>query len=93
MNNGNNQLTIDCPHCQQRFSVKQPAVDLLNTPRSSLIAVAHEKPIRCVNCGQFSVVAIGQYQIAWSIVSITEEQAAQLNGTSIIVPPTMRVVQ
>ncbi len=81
-----NELTIDCPHCQLRFSIPQPKVEALNTPRVSMAVATHEKPVLCV-CGNYCVVAIEKYKFAWVAVPITLDQAQQLEGSKIITPP------
>lgn len=85
-NNGTNKFTIDCPHCGQRFSIAVPKVERLNTPRSSIIVAAHEKPIKCI-CGGSSVIGIDNASISWAIVPISHEQASQLEGSSIVTLP------
>lgn len=84
--NGNNKLLIECPHCHQRFSVPQPRVEVLNTSRVSMTIAAHEKPIRCI-CGSYSVLGVEKYKLARAVVPITDEQARQLDGSRVIVPP------
>jgi hypothetical protein len=85
-NNGDNKLLIECPHCHQRFSVPLPKVEVLNTPRVSMTIATHEKPIRCI-CGSYSVLGVEKYKLAWAVVPITDEQAQQLDGSRIILPP------
>lgn len=85
-NNGTNTFTIDCPHCKQRFSVAGPKLERVNTGRVSIVVVAHEKPIRCI-CGGAIVLAIEAAQLAWVAMPITDQQAAQLEGSNIIKPP------
>lgn len=86
--NGNNKHVITCPHCNQRFSVSIPKLDMFNDLRVSTVIAAHEKPIRCMNskCGKRSVVAFKEVQIVWCVIPITEEQAATLDESSIIIP-------
>lgn len=85
-NNGNNKLTLDCPHCKQRFSVPVPKLERVNTGRASIVVVTHEKPIRCV-CAGAIVLAIEAAQLAWVAMPITDQQAAQIEGSNIIKPP------
>lgn len=85
-NNGNNKFTLDCPHCKQRFSVPTPQTEILNTPKVSMAVTTHEKPIKCI-CGGSCVFVIQNFQAAWGIVPLTEQQAQALEGSTIIVPP------
>lgn len=85
------KFIIDCPHCGQRFSVTVPKAELLNTPKVSIAVTAHEKPIRCI-CGGACVLAIQKVQMAWSIVPLTEQQAAKVDGSNIIVPSGLGLV-
>lgn len=86
--NGNNKHVIICPHCNQRFSVSIPKLDMFNDLRVSTVIAAHEKPIRCVDnqCGKKSVVGFKEVEIKWVIIPITDEQAATLDESSIIIP-------
>lgn len=81
-----NKFTIDCPHCGQRFSVTIPKGETVNTGRFSAVVVTHEKPIRCI-CGGSCVLGIQGHRLAWAIMPISEQQAAQLDGSKIITLP------
>lgn len=85
-NNGNNKFPIDCPHCNQRFSVEVPPAEVVNTGRVSMVVTAHPKPIKCI-CGGSMVLVLTSYQLGWGIHPINEQQAAKLDGSKIIAPP------
>lgn len=90
--NGNSKSIVKCPFCNQRFSAPAPTLEEpLNTLRSSVAVAPHEKPIRCPNakCRKSSVWVVKEVQFAWSIVPITDEQAASLTERPnlIIAPP------
>lgn len=90
--NGTSKATIDCPHCGQRFSVAPPKTGILNDLRCSLGVATHEKPIRCI-CGKYAIWVAQTVQMAWAIVPITDEQAAKLDESSILIPPPgMKIV-
>jgi hypothetical protein len=84
--NGNNKLTIDCPHCNQRFSVIVSKTEIFNSAKVSMAVTTHEKPIKCI-CGGSCVLVAQQIQTAWGIVPLTEQQVAALEGSPIILPP------
>lgn len=87
--NGNNKHAITCPHCNQRFSVAIPHLDIFNDLRVSTVIAAHEKPIRCMNnkCGKRLVMGFKEIEVTWCIIPITDEQAATLEDSSVIVAP------
>jgi hypothetical protein len=90
--NGTNKSTLTCQHCNQRFSAPAPALEEpLNTLRSSVAVAPHEKPIRCPNakCKQYFVWGIVEAQFQWTIIPITDEQAATITERPnlIIAPP------
>lgn len=89
--NGNNKHVITCPHCNQRFSVAIPKLDMFNDLRVSTVIAAHEKPIRCLNnqCGKRAVLGFQEVEIKWCVIPITDEQAATLEDPSIIVAPSL----
>lgn len=85
--NGKPEFTFDCPVCQAPISTKLPSPDApVNSLRLSIIAVPHEKPIRC-SCGQYFVFIIEPTPLSVGVVPITEQQAAPLLDSMIIVPP------
>lgn len=84
--NGANRQVIDCPSCKLRFSVTLPKADLFNDLRSSVVVAAHAKPIRCI-CGKQMIPAFQAVEIRWVIIPITDEQAASMDDSQIIVPP------
>lgn len=84
--NGTNKNVIQCPHCHQRFSVKMPTTQLFNDLTVSMAVAPHEKPIRCI-CGKRSIAVIQSVAINWSILPITDEQAATMGDDSLIVQP------
>lgn len=84
--NGTHKNVIACPHCGQRFSVTMPKTDLFNDLRVSLAVTTHEKPIKCI-CGKRSVVAIKAIAMERVVLPITDEQAATLEDSSVIVAP------
>lgn len=84
--NGDNKATIDCPSCKQRFSTPMPKTGVMNDLRCSVAFGTHEKPVRCI-CGKYSVFVATSAEIAWAVIPISDEQAAQLQDSSIIVPP------
>lgn len=87
--NGNNKQVVNCPHCNQRFSVKIPAMDMFNDLRVSTVIAAHEKPIRCMSntCAKYFVLGFKAVQVAWVVIPITGEQAASLDDPNVIVAP------
>lgn len=89
--NGNNKHAITCPHCNQRFSVKIPALDMFNDLRVSTVIAAHEKPIRCMNnkCARHFVLGFKAVEVSWIPIPITREQAASLDDSPIIPALTM----
>jgi hypothetical protein len=85
--NGNDKVMIDCPNCKQRFSAKMPKPDdPLNTLKATIIVATHEKPVRCI-CGAYFVFGANAVQIGWTIIPITDEQAATLVESPIVIPP------
>lgn len=83
--NGDNRMTVTCPHCNQRFSIPIPHTAVFNDIRSSSAVAAHEKPIRCI-CGKYSAPVIVSLQISWNVLPLTDEQAAALEPSRIVVP-------
>jgi len=83
-NNGTNQVPVDCPQCKQRFGVTLPRLGEINTPTFSIAIATHEKPVRCPKCGTHYVLA-AQFVADWGMSSISDEEAAKLKGSSIIV--------
>jgi hypothetical protein len=95
-NNGDEKQVIDCPHCKQRFGIKLPALDQpINMLKFSAVVATHEKPIRCQNakCAKYFVQVVTLAQFQWSIAPITDEQAASLVESPIIVPDRFRIIQ
>lgn len=86
--NGNNKTVITCPHCKQRFSVTMPQASIFNDLRIATLVAPHEKPIRCI-CGKYSIPVLAGAEMTWQISPITDEQAATLTDSSIIIPPLM----
>lgn len=91
--NGNDKHVITCPYCQQRFSVKIPALDMFNDLRVSTVIAAHEKPIRCMNnqCSKRFVLGFKAVEVSWVPIPITDEQAATLEDSPIIFPSLQAV--
>lgn len=86
MNNGTNKLPVDCPHCNQRFSISLPKVTIWNNLTVSVMSAPHEKPVKCI-CGKSFIVGFSpQQSIGWLIAPITDEQAAAMDGSRLIVP-------
>jgi hypothetical protein len=90
--NGTNKTVINCPHCSQRFSVTAPTPEEpLNTLRMSIAAASHEKPVKCPNnkCAKSLVWVIKEATFSWTLIKITDEQAASLSERPnlIVAPP------
>ena len=47
-----NKFPLTCAKCGQRFRVEAPIPGVTNDLRFSAAVAPHEKPIRCLNCGQ-----------------------------------------
>lgn len=97
-NNGNEKQTVDCPLCKQRFSIKLPVPDQpVNMLKWSSVVATHEKPVRCPNakCAKYFVHVVVQAQLAWALTAITDEQAATLVESTIVIPPLdkFRIIQ
>lgn len=82
-----NSVIIECPNYKSQMEVAFPKrTSLFNGPTVTVGAVAHEKPIICAGCSQYFVLAATRVFFDWSIVPITQEQAADLEDSPIIVP-------
>jgi len=84
-NNGTNQVAVDCPQCKLPFRVNLPKIGTVNSPTFSMAIGTHEKPIRCPKCGSHYILA-AQFVADWAMMPISDEDAAKLQGSSIIVP-------
>lgn len=84
--NGTNKITVDCPACKQRFSISLPPIQQINGPTVSIGVATHERPVKCFGCAARYVLGTTNIIFHWAMQPITEEQAAQVEGTSIIVP-------
>ena len=80
-----NEAQVTCTDCGQEFNVALPEPLILNHPRSSIVATCHEEPTQCI-CGRAFVLFIQQVQLAWNATPISEQQAASLRGSDIIIP-------
>lgn len=93
-NNGDNKFPFTCPKCSQRFSISAPVPGVLNELRVSLAVAPHEKPIRCMNCGQEYMFVAAAAQISWNIMPLSDEQSELLRGSKLIVPDkSLSVIQ
>lgn len=77
-------IHITCEGCGQRFNVKSPMFELVNTPRMSAVLVAHEKPITCINCGHACIIGIVDLRLVWGTKAISPAEAEALSGSMII---------
>ena len=89
--NGNsspdNKVKIACP-CGQVFSVKMPEGERVNTLRVSQFVAAHERPVKCLACGQLFVLGIHSVLVRWEAAPLSPEQvaAAGLEESRILKP-------
>lgn len=87
-----NKFPFTCPKCGQRFSVTPPDPGVLNDLRASVVIAPHEKPIRCMNCGQEYCFVATAAQVSWAIQPLTDQQSEMLRGSKLIVPePTLSI--
>lgn len=87
--NGNpSKMPLVCGRCQQSWSIPAPTMEIMNAARTSVVTVDHGKVVRCINgkCRQPYLLAIAQAQLAFAVNGITDEQAAELEGSPIIKP-------
>lgn len=81
-----NKFPFTCPKCGQKFSIIAPVPGVLNNLRCSVVVAPHEKPVRCVGCGQEYCFAAVTGAIDWEIFPLSEEQSEKLRGGKIITP-------
>lgn len=65
----------------------------MNELRAAVVIAPHEKPIRCVNCGQEYMFLATAAQIQWSIAPLSDEQSEMLRGSKLIVPESTLAIQ
>lgn len=86
--NGDNKAMLTCPKCNQRFSATPPQPDQpMNALKFTVVVATHEKPIRCPGCKAHSIWVATEVQVVWSTLPITDEVAATLVESKIIIPP------
>ncbi len=91
-NNGDSQkLQIQCPACNQVWSVRLPRAELFNNVLSSGIVAPHEKFAKCQNqkCAQAFVLVITGAQLDWNAQAVPPEIVEQVEGTKIIMPTSL----
>jgi uncharacterized Zn-finger protein len=81
-----NKFSITCPKCGQKFSVTAPVPAVMNDLRCSGVVAPHEKPVRCVGCGQEYGFAAVTGAIDWDIFPLNDQQSEYLRGSKIITP-------
>lgn len=82
------KLKITCPACKQVFSVPLPPPEISNNFRCSVVSVAHDRLIRCINtkCAQPFVMIVQGAQLMMNVQPVGDEVVAQLEGSRIIKP-------
>ena len=81
-----NKHPFTCPKCGQRFSITAPIPGVLNDLRCSVVVAWHEKPIRCIGCGQEYTFVAQTAAIDWNVIPLTEQQSELLRGSKLVKP-------
>lgn len=88
-NNGNNpSIQMTCPKCGQVWAQPLPPAEISNNLRSSCITIPHERLQRCPNnkCREPFVFMVQGVQLQFNCIGITPQQAAEIEGSSIVRP-------
>lgn len=81
-----NKFPFTCPPCGQKFTITAPIPGVMNDLRCSVVVAPHEKPVRCIGCGQEYAFAAVTAAIDWQVFPLTNAQSEMLRGTKIITP-------
>jgi hypothetical protein len=66
----------------------------MNALKVSVVTAVHPTPIKCQNgkCGKYFVFVITTVEVGWAMTPITDEVAATLVESRIVIPDMPRLV-
>lgn len=93
-NGTESKLKLTCTRCNQVWSISPPSPEISNNLRTSVVAIPHEKLVRCPNqkCLQSFVIMIQSVQLMVNAVPVDDDVVEKVEGSKIITP-TLGLVQ